>query len=214
MKYYVYFLIDPRTNTVFYVGFGTLRLKRHLTHIEEFKFWDRNGRIQDSNKGLNLKKIRKIAQIIDAGFEVKYEIVFKTNNKQEALLQEVNCIAAFGRENLTNLTDGGEGHTGFRHSKETKEKMRLAKADFVPWNKGKKMSKEYRINHAKCRLGKRHSEKTKEKIKAKLTGRASNVFTAEYREKLSIAGKRRQHSEETKKKISESNKRTKSKSNA
>jgi hypothetical protein len=52
----------------------------------------------------------------------------KNLTEKEAFRHEVYMIAVFGRKNagtgiLRNLTDGGEGISGFTHSEETKKKM-------------------------------------------------------------------------------------------
>jgi len=176
MRYYVYFLIDPRINTVFYIGKGSNGSQRHLCHLEEFLKWDKLGRFKKPRKGFNLHKLRKIASIIDAGFDIQYEIAFESNDEQEILLQEVNCIAAFGRENLTNLTDGGEGTSGFTKTRDQIEKT------------------------ASKNRGRKHSNEHKKKISDKLTGRE---FSDETRKKISNALKDREFSEEHKKKIGE-----------
>jgi group I intron endonuclease len=80
-------------------------------------------------------------------------------------------------ENGLNSDLGGKGRRGFKHSDETKEKIRLAN------------------------IGKKHTEKTKKKI-----SEASKNISDETRRKMSEASKNRKHSLETKRKISEINK--------
>lgn len=182
MKFYVYFLIDPRTGTVFYVGKGSKKWDRFNHHLIEFEEWDKLGR-HGKPKGRNLKKIRKIAQIVDGGFEVQVEIAFETNYEHEAHLQEINCIAAFGRENLTNLTDGGEGSVGLKWSEESKQKASIAakkrpkrvlseetKKKIRESNKKRYQDPELRNRIRDVHLGKPVSEEQKKKISATLTG--------------------------------------------
>ena len=71
--------------------------------------------------------------------------------ESDALKKEMELIAKFGRVNsgtgtLCNLTDGGEGSSGFKHSEESKKKI---------------------INYLKTH---KHSESTKLKIKKSNTG--------------------------------------------
>jgi hypothetical protein len=63
------------------------------------------------------------------GYEI--EILFEDLTWEQAKEKEKEFIALYGRRDLglgtlVNLTDGGEGTVGFRHTKETKDKCRLA----------------------------------------------------------------------------------------
>ena len=71
-NWYVYFLIDPRTNEIFYVGKGTG--KRCHCHVSDAK----HGR------GLNPAKERRINEILHAGFDVKVHIFQKFTSEAEA----------------------------------------------------------------------------------------------------------------------------------
>lgn len=59
------------------------------------------------------------------------------------------------RDNLRFKMLGTKRHLGFRHSKETREKMRLAKLGKTPWNKGIKnyISDETRKKMSVAKLG-------------------------------------------------------------
>lgn len=80
-------------------------------------------------------------------------------------------------KNGLNADLGGKGRSGFKHSDETKEKIRVAN------------------------IGKKHTEETKQKI-----SKAGKNISNETREKMSQASKGRKHSKETKQKISGKNK--------
>jgi group I intron endonuclease len=73
-----------------------------------------------------------------------------------------------------NQTFGGEGTEGFRHSDETKEKLRQMKL-------GKKMSEDFCRALSQRMLGRKHSEGTKQKI---AEGNRGREITAAAREKL------------------------------
>ena len=94
------------------------------------------------------------------------------------------------------------GNTGHKHSEETKKKMSNKKKGKPIWNKGKKMSDEYRQKCSdgnkksmtkerrekisKSRKGKKFSEETKQKMKE-----ARKLFdTEEYRNKISESMKK------------------------
>ena len=107
------------------------------------------------------------------------------------LINHFDCI----RPNGYNLTLGGEGTRGFRHSDETKKKISAI-------NKGRKVSAEARAKMSESRkgekhpnYGKQHSEESKKKMSESKLG---NTYT-----------KGRKSSDETRRKISEARKGTK-----
>lgn len=115
MKYYVYTLARPDGN-IFYVGKGTG--KRIAEHERQ------------ARRGVNSHKCYIIRKIWENGGKVVRAIVYRTDNEQEAYDYEARLIADIGRDNLCNLTDGGDGSDGRtltpeqleRHSRVHKEK--------------------------------------------------------------------------------------------
>ena len=94
-------------NTPFYIGIGETEERAH------------------SKK--NRTKIWK--NIANKGYET--EILFDDLTWEQACEKEKEFIALYGRRDLgtgtlVNLTDGGEGTLGYRHTEEAKEKNRLA----------------------------------------------------------------------------------------
>jgi hypothetical protein len=118
--FYVYKLVS--NNIPFYIGKGkkTENYNRIDYHLN---YWFHN-----KNKKLT-NKIKKLNSIFDI------EIVFESENEQECLDIEKKIILEIGRKSLCNLTDGGEGVSGFTHSEETKQKISI-------WRKGKSLSEE------------------------------------------------------------------------
>ena len=115
----------------------------------------------------------------------KSRIIFLKQNltENEAFMHEKYMIAVFGRKDLgtgilRNLTNGGDGISGYKHTAETKKNLSDMKIG---------------------RKRKPHSEETKKKISEANKGR--NV-TEETRKKLSEVQKGKKLSEETKEKIS------------
>ena len=110
---YVYMLVDPRSNQPFYVGKGVGR--RCYFHSWEAKHTDRMT--------YKLAKIRKIQRL---GLSI---IVRKVEqNVSDAQAKDLEClmISEFRDAgiDLTNLTDGGDGRSGYKPSAETIAKTR------------------------------------------------------------------------------------------
>jgi hypothetical protein len=118
--FYVYRLIS--NGVPFYIGKGK-KTKSYNRIDYHLNYWSHN-----KNKKLT-NKIKKLNGIFDI------EIVFESKNEQECLDLEKKIILEIGRKSLCNLTDGGEGVSGFNHSEETKQKISI-------WRKGKSLSEE------------------------------------------------------------------------
>jgi hypothetical protein len=110
---YIYFHINPLTNKVFYVGKGT-----------GDRAWKKSGR---NNYWINT--VNKYGYIVD--------IVEDNLTEDISFQREKFYINKIGRNNLVNLTDGGEGASGCSYIKSKEHKENLSKA-----NKGKKHTKE------------------------------------------------------------------------
>jgi hypothetical protein len=93
-QFYVYILCRPNGKP-FYVGKG--QRKRLYDHEAEAK------------RNCHCKKCNTIRKIWRNGGEVQRYIIFTTDDEQEALVHEVETIALYGRQNLVNQTDGGDG---------------------------------------------------------------------------------------------------------
>ena len=109
-------------------------------------------------------------------------VLLKENlSEQEAFDHEIELIKFHGRKDngtgiLRNLTDGGEGKSGYNTSDETKEKIRESEL-------GKIVSDATKEKMREAQLGKKASDATKEKIrKAKLTENLSDVTREKMRE--------------------------------
>ena len=162
MDIIIYTLSCPITNQIRYVGQTSktieFRLKRHLTEkgncrrINWFK----------SLKNKNLLPIIEIIDVVDSNddwrfWEQYYISLFKSWNF-----------------NLVNMTDGGDGIIGFKHSEATK-------LEFSKKRKGRKLTKEWRENIIKNKAdtsgekngmyGKKHSDEHKKRVSEKLIGR-------------------------------------------
>ena len=105
-------------------------------------------------------------------------VVFETNDESIAFTKEKELIALYGRQNLTNMTDGGEGQTGR-----------------TSWNKGKSPSPQTRQKIRDALKGKRPpyiemcwTEEARRKHSETIKGRAMPI---EVRQKISATLKRK-----------------------
>lgn len=110
MRFYVYTLAYP-DGKVFYVGHG----QGDRMHKHEYE--------ARSGKTSNPHKVAVIRKIWAGGGEVVKEKVFETDDEREAIEMEIEWIAYIGRPNLTNLTDGGEGMSGYTYTQKHKENL-------------------------------------------------------------------------------------------
>lgn len=93
-KHYVYHLIDPRTDKVFYIGKGVG--KRIAAHERE------------AANGVYHPKCVIIREIWEAGLTVTRKIVKEFDTAKEALVYEKKQIARFGLDKLANIHPGND----------------------------------------------------------------------------------------------------------
>lgn len=104
LGYYVYLLIDPKNDRIFYVGKGTG--DRCFSHISEARKTTRDS------KG-DYEKLATIRDIEDAGSEVRIEILRHGLTEDEAFHIESAVIELLGFSDLTNRVVGvGTHRTG------------------------------------------------------------------------------------------------------
>ena len=123
----------------------------------------------------------------------KSRIIFLKQNltEEEAFKHEKYMIAVLGRIDLgtgilRNLTDGGDGSSGYIHNEEALKKISDAMKGKSAHNKGKSPSEE-----TKRKLSEAHKGKT---------------LSEEHKRKLSVMGKGKTFSEQTRRKLSEAKK--------
>lgn len=118
-QFLIYGLIDPRTQQLRYVGLhsrGSLekRLREHLCRAKA---------------GFRLHVYDWVRSLLDRGQcpeIVQLESVGSFTELTEAESWHIQMWRSLGCD-LTNLTDGGEGCWGYRHTEESKAKMSLLK---------------------------------------------------------------------------------------
>lgn len=92
--FYVYALIDPRNDDVFYIGKG--RGRRAWSHVGEV----RSGRIS------NVAKYERIRGILDAGDAPIVQVLPVWLTECEAFYLERHTIDSYGLDRLTNIAPG------------------------------------------------------------------------------------------------------------
>lgn len=116
--YYVYQLVDPRTNQPFYIGEG--KGQRAWSHL-------------NFTSGCNNPHKDRIIKNIQAdGLEVGVDILYTYLSKHQSVLIEEKLIAQIGLENLSNIAPSAHppiligktnGFYGKTHTVENKMKM-------------------------------------------------------------------------------------------
>ncbi len=177
-RIFIYGLFDPRTHELRYIGKTKKKLSERLKeHIRSAK------RYQHSPRGRWIKGLldEGITPLIEALEEVLDDEWEEAEKRHIAEAREKGVI-------LTNLAEGGQGHhdyvfteehrrkigeahkgnkhgLGYRHTEEHKEKVSKRMEGEGNPNYGKTFSKEYKENLSKAQKGRKHSEKTKQKMR-------------------------------------------------
>ena len=169
-RFYTYCYINPVTDKPFYVGKGCGN--RMYSHLAEAK-----------STSMCNHKLNTIRKILDDGYEPVIKVVLDNLTEEDAFELEEFLISEIGRRDLgdgplVNLTDGGEGFSGF---------VRDISGENNP---------NYGNTGEKSALwGRTHSEESKRKMSDAQKGR---VFTEEHKQAM-----RKPKSEEGRKAIAE-----------
>jgi len=194
--FYVYEHWRPDTGTCFYVGKG-----------KDKRAWDMKNMRNRHHMAITSK-------LTSLGFCVDVRVVVDQISEETALNLEIDRIAMYGMENLSNMTSGGDGLRN--PSKETREKISQSqKARFAKpgakdavcrQNKGRVTSEETKLKLAITSKGHRHSVETIQKMKVAAKVRGVSDITRNAN-KIALTGKKRApFTEETRKKMSDASK--------
>ena len=222
MEYYIYIYLDPRKPGVYiydnytfdfepiYVGKGKNR--RYKQHIRQC--------LLHPHKSIFYRKLNNILK----EHKPIYFILEGNLSNENACKKEIELIKLIGRLNikagtLCNLTNGGDGTTGYILSEQTKEKIRQIHIGHKRWKNIKHPMKDKTFDEY---FGIVKSNELKEKISISLkNGKAywkGKNLTDETKQKISETLKKRfknkenhsrygkKLSDDTKQKISKSNK--------
>jgi len=193
--YYVYKLIDPRTNLPFYVGKG--KDARAYTHLKK------------QSKTCNPKKDKVINEIYSCGLEPVVDIFLKDLNEKTAYELEEKIILDLGRAGiekngiLTNISlhsqpPSQKGKTRIfteDHRQKISKALKDKPKNYRTWQTGLTKLTDERIAQMAVKrsqignphqIGMKYSQERIEKIKNKLKGR---IVPQKQKEKMSAAKK-------------------------
>jgi hypothetical protein len=154
-------LTDP--TRAFYIGKGTL-VRAHSKHGRS-NWWN--------------SVTKKYGYIV--------EILSDNLIESEAFMLERDMIDLYRKMGhpLVNLTDGGEGNSGWKHTEEWKQQNGCR-------NKGKKYTEETRKKMSEWQIGRRMSIKAKENMRnAQLGRRMSNEYKIQQSDRMKLWWKNR-----------------------
>jgi len=152
----IYILIDPRNNSIRYIGKTVQKLEYRLKqHLSE----------KSNHKRATWIKSLKRENLVPVIKEIDYCDYTDSNNLEISWIEKYRFIG----ENLTNMTNGGDGTLGVTPTKE----QRLARSIYL-----KKKFSEGVITPPM--LGKTHTQETKDKISRI---HKNKIVSEEFREK-------------------------------
>lgn len=175
----IYALCDPTTDEIRYIGKTAKRpIERLAEHIREA----RRGRQLHSSAWIRALRSPPVMRPL---------VVVSSDYANEMEIRTITRLRSRGYR-LTNLTDGGEGNSGWSPSEATRQKKRLvalrnfANGQKPPCNIGRRATPETRARLRSSHLGKSNSPETRAKISAILTGKKRRPFSAEHLENMRI----------------------------
>lgn len=157
---FIYILRDPISKKIRYIGKANDPKKRYNSHI-----------CLKSGKGRHLWNW--ILMLKKKGFMPILEVIEEVN-KNEWKIFEKYYIKKY-RENgnkLVNLTNGGEGSDGYRHTNEVKKEMRLNHKDVS----GKKNPNYGKLGLLSPNYGRKNTEETKNKMSMAQRGNKNHNY--------------------------------------
>ena len=192
------YIITNKQNGKSYVGITTRKIARR---------WYEHCYLGNSCGQLLNKAINKYG--IDA-FEIQVVASAKTISDLKELEKQLIVQYQTKVPNGYNLTDGGDGLTGYRHTEEDKKRNGDLKRGTVHSDETKQKMKDAHTGKNNHFYGKSHSEETKQRISATKQANPTKYWLGKQRNEetckkisKSLTGQLgRPHTEESKKKIS------------
>lgn len=194
--FYVYEHWRPDLGVCFYVGKGILKRATSLVRKE------------------NPRHLRVIEKLSRFGMKAEVKIIVGPVSEQEAFGAEIERIAywrATAPEKLVNMTDGGEGASGMKHSEAFRARQREINRNRTV-RRGHKLTEEHKAKISAGNMGRVVTAETRAKMSASQKGKKkppskaiwtdemrermrNRVFTAEHRARISAAKRGKPNSE-------------------
>jgi len=183
---YLYYLADPRTDEVRYVGWTVDTMRRLKTH--------QKPKAKDKSYRANW-----VRSLIRDGVAPRLVVKVVLQDEAEAKAAEVRAISVLRARGyrLVNGTVGGDGLSSASWTPELRNRVGASHADIPAWNKGRAWSPEERKVLSVAHRGKPMLPQTRQALLAANTGR---VVSAATREKLALAKVGFRHTEEGRRK--------------
>ena len=181
---YIYRHIRLDKNEPFYIGIGTdSKYQRAYSKQSRNIFWNR--------------------VVSKTDYEV--EILLDNLTKDEAKIKEIEFIALYGKKIdktgiLTNISDGGDGNSGGKHTEEAKRKIGEANKykDYSKFDRSYMQTKEYKEMVSKMNTGRKMPNSMREKTSERMKNR---TLSFEQKERLKNLRLRVKMSDETREKM-------------
>jgi hypothetical protein len=181
---YIYRHIRLDKNEPFYIGIGTdSKYQRAYSKQSRNIFWNR--------------------VVSKTDYEV--EILLDNLTKDEAKIKEIEFIALYGKKIdktgiLTNISDGGDGNSGSKHTEEAKLKIGLSNKfkDYSKFDRSYMQTKEYKDKVSKINKGRKMPDSMREKTSERMKNR---IVSAKEKDRLRTLMLGKKMSDETKEKM-------------
>ena len=178
----IYYLSDPITNDIRYIGYTGNTLDARLKKHKELSKYDKTYRANWVKSLLN-KNLSPIIGLIE------------NDIPEDSVAQaEIDYIYIFRRlgVNLVNGTDGGIGGKNHTITDETRIKLSIA-------GKGRRLSEAAKLKISRANSGRVHSDESKKKMS---DGGIGRIFSEKHKDNLSASLNGRTHSKESRNKNS------------
>ena len=177
-NYYVYALINPKTNKIFYIGKGTgNRCKQHLVDKKEYCANKRlNGYIRNLIEDKTLPNIIKLHENLDEETSYQYEEKLISFYGRKGI--DENGILLNILESARPPCFSGENHPwwGRKHSEETKRKISESKRKNMNARKGRPQTEETKRKISEANKGRKRSQEAIEKTRIANLGRSQTEY--------------------------------------